>query len=244
MQGLQNQCSCSVLPQPRSCPRSGASLSSTISQQTLNGFPGPRRCGASPTGILRRGTGRGTILLLHGSVRAFVQCCVVGGAIGVFSGVAVCQCVWLVTGLRGLVMEQEVAIHTAVVGGLLCFLCVQLDAVLQLCVCPPDGRELHVTYCGFGFRDGVGDDPVELEWYRSPEHRLLDLRLPHQGTDLICPRRDRARSGVLYYGVLRCPRSQAVASLSQRALFEVLPHLRLLQLAGAYGVFGGYVYTW
>ena len=25
----------------------------------------------------------------------------------------------------------------------------------------------------------VGDDPVELEWHRSPEHRFLDLWLPH-----------------------------------------------------------------
>ena len=39
-----------------------------------------------------------------------------------FSGLAVCQCVWLVTGLRGLVMDEEVVIHTAVVGGLVCFL--------------------------------------------------------------------------------------------------------------------------
>ena len=82
-------------------------------------------------------------------------------------------------------MDDEVVIHTAVVGGLLCFLCVQLAAVLQLCVRPLDGGELHVTYCGFGFRGVVGDDPVELEWYRSPEHRFLDLRLPHQAPDLI-----------------------------------------------------------
>ena len=62
-----------------------------------------------------------------------------------FPGVAVCRCVWLVTGLCGLVMDEEVVIHTAVVGGLLRFLCVQLDAVLQLCVCPLDDRELHVA---------------------------------------------------------------------------------------------------
>ena len=81
-----------------------------------------------------------------------------------FPGVAVCQCVWLVTGLRGLVMDEDVVIHTAVVGGLLCFLCVQQDAVLQLCICPVDGSELHVTYYCFWFRGVVGDDPVELEW--------------------------------------------------------------------------------
>ena len=90
MHGLQNQCSCWALPQPRSCPRRGASLSSTISQQTLHGFPGPRGCGDSPAGILRRGTGRGTIGLLYGSVRTFLQCGVVGGAIAVSRG---CLCV-------------------------------------------------------------------------------------------------------------------------------------------------------
>ena len=102
-----------------------------------------------------------------------------------FPGVAVCQCVWLVAGLRWLVMDEEIVIHTVVVGGLSWLICVQLDAVLQLCICPPDGGELHVTYCGFGFRDVVGDDSVELEWYRSAEHRFLDLRLPHQALDFI-----------------------------------------------------------
>ena len=47
-----------------------------------------------------------------------------------FPGVALCQCVWLVTGLRGLVMNEDVVIHTVVVGGLLCFLRGQLNAVL------------------------------------------------------------------------------------------------------------------
>ena len=44
--------------------------------------------------------------------------------------VAVCPWVWLVARLRVLVIDEEVIIHTAVVGGLLCFLCVHLDAVL------------------------------------------------------------------------------------------------------------------
>ena len=123
-------------------------------------------------------------------------------------------------------MDEEVVIHTAVLGGLLCFLCIHLDAVLWLCVCPVDGGELHVTYCGFGFWGVVGDDPVELEWHRAPEHRFLDLRLPHQAPDLVCRWRGRAPSGVLCYGVLRCPRGQVVASLGQRALFEVFPCLR------------------
>ena len=38
-------------------------------------------------------------------------------------GVAVCQCVSLVAGLRWLVMDEEVVIHTVCLGGLLCFLC-------------------------------------------------------------------------------------------------------------------------
>ena len=38
MHWLQNQCSVLALPQPRLCPRSGASPS--ISQQTLHGSPG------------------------------------------------------------------------------------------------------------------------------------------------------------------------------------------------------------
>ena len=80
MHRLQNQWSCSVLPQLRSCPRSGASFSSSISQQTPHGFPG-RGCGVSRAGILTRGTVRGTIRLLYVSACACVQCGVVGGAI-------------------------------------------------------------------------------------------------------------------------------------------------------------------
>ena len=100
-----------------------------------------------------------------------------------------------VCGLRWLVMDEEVVIHGVVVGGLLCFLCVQLDAVLQLCICSLDGGELHVRYCGFGFRGVVGNDPVDPEWYRCPEHRFLDFRLPYQAPDFICQRRGRAPSG-------------------------------------------------
>ena len=191
MHGLHNQCSSSAPPRQRSCPRSGALLSLTISQQTLHGFPGPHVCGASPAGILRRGTCRGTSGLLYGSLRAFVQCRLVGGAVAVSWRAAVCQCVWLVPGLRWLVMDEEVVIHTVVVGGLLCFLCVQLDAVLQPCICPLDGGELHVMHCGFWFRGVVGDDPVELEWYRSPEHHLLDSRFQHQVPDLLSSSRMR-----------------------------------------------------
>ena len=48
---------------------------------------------------------------------------------GSFLLAAVCPCAWLVAGLRVLVMDEEVVIHTAVVRGVLCFLCVHLDAV-------------------------------------------------------------------------------------------------------------------
>ena len=100
-----------------------------------------------------------------------------------------------------------------------------------------------MTYYGPRFWGVVGDDPVELEWHRSPEYRFLDLRLPHQAPNLICRWRGRAPSGVLCYGVLRCPRGQVVVPLGQWALFEVSPRLWLLEMAGAYGVFLGYAYT-
>ena len=148
-------------------------------------------------------------------------------------GVALCQGVRLVAGLRWLVMDEDVVIHTVGVGALLCFLCVQLDSLLQLCICPPDRGKLHVTYSGLGFRGVVSDDPVELERYRSPEHRLLDFWLPHQAPDLICRRRGSAPSGVLCNGVVRFPRGQVVVSLSQRAPFEVFRHLPLLEVARA-----------
>ena len=52
----------------------------------VNYFHGPCGCGASPPGILRRGTGRGTIGLLYGSVRTFLQCGVVVDAVAVSRG--------------------------------------------------------------------------------------------------------------------------------------------------------------
>ena len=48
MHGLQDQCSCFVLPQPRSCPRRGLPSSSFTSMQTPHGFPG-RGCPANRT---------------------------------------------------------------------------------------------------------------------------------------------------------------------------------------------------
>ena len=129
MHRLQNQCSCSVPPQPRSCPRSGLPFSSFTSQQTPHGAPG-RGCGASLSGILRRGIVCGTIGPLYG------RDCARSGVVrrgrwrdGRFLTVAACPCVWLVAGLCMLVVDEEVVIHTAVVGVLLCLLCVHLDAV-------------------------------------------------------------------------------------------------------------------
>ena len=124
MHGLQIQCSCSVPPQPRSCPRSGLPSLSFTSQQTPHGFPG-RGCGASPLGILRRGFICRTIGPLHRRGRACSgrrdsRCLAVGAG----------PCVWLVAGLCMLVVDEEVIIRAVVVGCLLCFLCVYLEAVL------------------------------------------------------------------------------------------------------------------
>ena len=130
MHRLQNQCSCSVPPQPRSCQRSRLPFSSFTSQQTPHGFSG-RGCGASPSAILRRGIVRGTIGPLYRSKCARFGVVRRGGwCDGSCLVVAACLCVWLVAGLCVLVVDEEVVIHTAVVGCLLCFLCVHLDAVL------------------------------------------------------------------------------------------------------------------
>ena len=130
MHGLQDQCSCSSPPQPSSCPRSGVLFSSFTSQQTPQGFP-CRGCGASPSGILRRGIVHGTIGPLYG--RECARSGVVrrgGWCNGSCLAVAACPCVWLVAGLCVLVVDEEVVVHTAVVGCLLGFLCVHLEAVL------------------------------------------------------------------------------------------------------------------
>ena len=124
MQGLQNQCSCLVPPQPRSCRQSGLPLSSFTSQQTPHGFTG-RGCEASPSGILRRGIVCRTIGPLYGR-----ECVTSGWNYGSWLAVAACLCVWLVAVLCMLVVDEEVIIRTAVAGCLLCFLCVYLDAVL------------------------------------------------------------------------------------------------------------------
>ena len=71
----------------------GAAAAQVMPKQTLHGFPDPRSCGASPAGILRRGTGRRTIGLPYGTACSFLQCGVVGGAVAVSRGllcVSVC----------------------------------------------------------------------------------------------------------------------------------------------------------
>ena len=110
MHRLQNQCSCSAPPQPRSCPPSGAPFLSFNSQQ----FPA-RRCGASPSGILRRGIVRGTVGPLYGRECADYGVVRRGGwCEGSCMVVAPCPCVWLVAQLCVLVVDEEVVIHTAI----------------------------------------------------------------------------------------------------------------------------------
>ena len=118
------QCSCSVPLQPRSCPRSGLPSSSFTSMQTPHGFLG-RGCGASPSGILRRGIVCRTIGPLHGRGRARS-----GRRDGRCLAVAAGPCVLLVPRLCMLVVDEEAIIRAAFVGCLLCFLCVYMDAVL------------------------------------------------------------------------------------------------------------------
>ena len=124
MHRLQNQCSCSVPLQLRSCPRSGLPSSSLTSMQTPHEFPG-RGCGASPSGILKGGIVCRSIGPLHGRGRVRSGRCE-GRCLLVAAG----PCVWLVTRLCMLVVDEEVIVRAAVVGCLLCFLCVYLDTVL------------------------------------------------------------------------------------------------------------------
>ena len=124
MHGLQNQCSCSVPPQPGSCPRRGLPSSSFTSMQTPHRFPG-RGCGAAASGTLRRGVVRRTTGPLLGRGRARSGRCY-GRCLAVAAG----PCVWLVARLRMLVVDEEIIVRAAVVECLLCFLCVYLDAVL------------------------------------------------------------------------------------------------------------------
>ena len=112
MHGLQNQCSCLVPLQPRSCSRSGAPFSSFTSQQTPHAFPG-RGCGASPSDILGRGffSRNNRVSIWECARFGAVRC---GGERGGSSSVgAACPCVWYVAGVCVLVMDGEVVIHTA-----------------------------------------------------------------------------------------------------------------------------------
>ena len=163
MHWLKNRCIVSALPQPEVMPKARGvvvpdSFLADVAQVPWSlrmwGFTGGR-----PEERCRSWDNR--VTFWECARFCAVQC---GGWCGGSPpGVAVCQWVWLFAGLRWLVMDEEVVIHTVSLTGLLCYLCVQLDAVLQLCICPLDGGELHVTYCGFGFRGVVGDYPVEME---------------------------------------------------------------------------------
>ena len=87
-------------------------------------FPS-RGCGASPSGILGRGIVCRTIGPLQGRGRARSGRCD-GRCLAVAAG----PCVWLVARLYMLVVDEEVIVRAAVVGCLLCLLCLHLDAVL------------------------------------------------------------------------------------------------------------------
>ena len=53
--------------------------------------------------------------------------------------------VWLALGLGRLVQYENVVVHSLVLRGVLCELCVKLGALLELRVRPFDGCELHVA---------------------------------------------------------------------------------------------------
>ena len=99
-------------------------MSKKVPSLTPHGFPG-RGCGASTSGILRRGIVCRKIGPLHGRGRARS-----GWRDGRCLAVAAGPCLRLVARLCMLVVDEEVEIHAAVVRCLLCFLCVYLDAVL------------------------------------------------------------------------------------------------------------------
>ena len=61
-------------------------------------------------------------------------------------------------GLNRLAMHEQVVVGMSVTLGVLSLLRVQLDAMLQLCVCSFDRRELHVAHCGLCIRCIVSDD--------------------------------------------------------------------------------------
>ena len=58
------------------------------------------------------------------------------------------RCAWPVCQLNRGVMYEQVILGTLVARGVLCLLCVQLDAMLQLFVRSCDGAELHGAHCG------------------------------------------------------------------------------------------------
>ena len=125
---------------------------------------------------------------------------------------AVGWCMWVVCWLNRLVMYEQVVVVAMVVQGMLCRLCVHLDAMLELCVRPFDCCELHVAHCRLCIRCVIGDDSVEFERHRPPEHRFRDLRMPHQASHY-GRWRCRALTGVLCGCVFKFPCGQMKAFL-------------------------------
>ena len=73
---------------------------------------------------------RGTISPLYGRECACSGVVRRGGCDGSCLVVAACLCVRLVSGRCVLIVDEEVVIHTALLGCLLRFLCVHVDTVL------------------------------------------------------------------------------------------------------------------
>ena len=88
----------------------------------------------------------------------------------------------LVRQLNRLVMYDQVTVDTLVVRGVLCLLCVWFDAMLQLCLCFSDGRELHVAHCGPCTGCIVSEDLVELQGHhpRNTAPLIAGLRIRHR----------------------------------------------------------------
>ena len=89
--------------------------------------------------------------------RNICLCCGLLGALG--------RRAWLVCRLNRLIMDEQIIVGMLVAQGVLPFLRVQLDAILQLCVRSFHGRERHVAHSGLCIGCIVSDDSVELQGY-------------------------------------------------------------------------------
>ena len=115
---------------------------------------------------------------------------------------------WLVCRLNRLVEYKPVTVGTLVARGMLCCLCVDLDATLQSCVFSLDGCELHVAHCGLCIWCNVGDRLVTLELHRPREHRLVGLGLPNKALYLVGRWRCRSPTSMFCDCVFRFPCGQ------------------------------------